>query len=398
MSEVLDFYLQQAKGTVSTTPWVADLQQAAVNDLTQYGFPTRHVEDWKYTVLDSFLQQRFLRGSHLSADRSSKDVLIKPLSDMIRDHEDLIKPYLGQILQHEHGIHALNTAMLSEGTVIYLPSGAKISEPIVLRYEQNKANQSHYLRHLIIAEPDSHATIIEEYVGEEHCVYYTNVITEIALAARAKITHYKIQNESRCAFHMGHVAVWQGEASEFASHSLSLGGQLVRSDLNIALQEENASCLMNGIYIPGDKQHIDHHTRVNHLVANCRSDQDYKGILKDHSRAVFNGQVIVAHGAQKTQAHQQNKNLLLSKDAEIDTKPQLEIDADDVICSHGATVGQFDEDAVFYLSSRGMDKQSVERYLIQAFVEKNRQLVDDVTLRDWMMQLINEKLGMIEND
>ncbi len=164
-------------------------------------------------------------------------------------------------------------------------------------------------------------------------------------------------------------------AAEFASHSLSLGGKLTRSDISIHLQEELAQCLMNGIYAPGEGQHVDHHTSVYHLVPNCQSEQDYKGILNGHSRAVFNGKVYVAKEAQHTDAKQQNKNLLLSAQAEIDTKPQLEIFADDVFCSHGATVGQLDEEALFYLATRGIGHLEATHYLLQAFANENLGLI-----------------------
>ena len=195
------------------------------------------------------------------------------------------------------------------------------------------------------------------------------------LAASAKLTHYKIQRESKAAYHLGHLAVKQSAHSQFASHSLSLGGKLVRSDISMYLQEEHAHCLMNGIYAPSEGQHVDHHTTVNHLVPNCSSEQDYKGILTGRSRAVFNGKVIVAKDAQHTDAKQQNKNLLLSANAEIDTKPQLEIFADDVLCSHGATVGQLDEEALFYLATRGIGRLEASHYLIHAFAQDNLRLI-----------------------
>ena len=429
MSDVLDCYCEEASAGLSSIPWLAEYQRNSLADLRRLGFPLRKDEDWKYTHLDAFLKQQFVFSSSgaseeicgiqgcprtpgtlsieaqaisilngqvcLSdelANQLPQGVLIKPLSVMIREHEALVKPYLGKVLHPEHAFHALNSAMLNQGVVIYLPQGIHLEQPIVIQHWQDKANQAVYLRHLIIAEQDSRATIIEEFLGQEGCAYSTNTVTEVALAADAQITHYKIQCESRQAFHMGHVFVRQAEVSEFSSHSLSLGGRLVRSDLTITLQEKNARCLLNGIYIPDDNQHIDHHTRVNHVVPQCISDQDYKGVLKGRARAVFNGQVFVSPGAQKTRASQQNKNLLLSAEAEIDTKPQLEIFADDVVCSHGATVGQLDEEAVFYLQSRGMDEALVARYLIQAFIANNMQLIEKPLLRDWIMQLINEKL------
>ncbi|OGV51419.1 MAG: Fe-S cluster assembly protein SufD [Legionellales bacterium RIFCSPHIGHO2_12_FULL_42_9] len=446
MSEVLDFYVQEAANSLSSIPWLAKYQQQARSDLERMGFPTRHCEDWKYTVLDSFAKNRFkcidvtkslyvdvsacplsqsknqketvlttlpfasgesvmvtvLNGQCLDIEDYSKQlpagVLIKPLSHMISEHAALIRPYLNQILQPSHGFHALNSAMLHHGVVIYLPKGVCVDKPIFIRHWQDKPNQAVYQRHLIIALPESSATVIEAYSGEEGIGYFTNTVTEVSLAEQAQITHYKLQCEGQQAFHVGDIRVRQEESSEFFSHSLSLGGCLVRSDLTISLQEKNACCLLNGIYIADDNQHIDHHTRVNHAVPECISEQDYKGILKGRSRAVFNGQVHVANGAQKTRANQQNKTILLSAEAEIDTKPQLEIFADDVVCSHGATVGQLDEEAMFYLSSRGMDEAQVTRYLIQAFIANNMQLVKDATLCDWMLALINEKLRTIDHE
>ena len=213
------------------------------------------------------------------------------------------------------------------------------------------------------------------------------------LGEKAQCVHYKIQREGKLACHIGHVAVNQLAHSEFASHSFSFGGKLVRSDLSINLLQEYAQCLMNGIYIPNEGQHVDHHTIVNHLLPNCRSKQDYKGILNGHARAVFNGKVVVAKDAQHTDASQQNKNLLLSANAEIDTKPQLEIFADDVLCSHGATVGQLDEEALFYLATRGIDKIEASRYLVHAFTEENLRLIPKQKLAAWVGNLITQQLG-----
>ena len=394
MSDLLDFYEQQASARFSNIPWVARAQEKALSDFARMGFPVRHQEDWKYTAVDGFLQQQFLAGDSPSlsflGSLSSPDFLssprrrgsipiqcmevelemdprlrgddkdcgddkaiIQPLATALIEHADKIKPYLGKILQQQHGFQALNTAMLQDGVFIYLPAGVCLTKPLLLSHWQDKTNQASYVRHLVIAEAGSSACIIEDYQGEADTNYFTNTITEVALAAGAKLTHYKIQRESKHAYHIGHLAVNQAANSEFYSHSFSIGGKLVRSDITISLKESGAHCLMNGVYAPADLQHIDHHTLVNHQVPNCSSEQDYKGILSGHSRAVFNGRVVVAKDAQHTSAKQQNKNLLLSANAEIDTKPQLEIFADDVVCTHGATVGQLDEEALFYLAARG---------------------------------------------
>ena len=271
--------------------------------------------------------------------------------------------------------------------------GVCVEEPIVLDHWQSGAAQGVHIRHLIIAQAGAEASVVESFNGAVDTCYFTNVITEIHLAEQSKLTHYLLQEEGHQAFHIGHLAVQQAHSSEFNSHLLGIGGRLVRRDLVIDLDHEYAKCSMNGIYIPADNQHQDYHTKVSHKVPNCRSKQDYKGVLKGHSRAVFNGKVLVERDAQHTEAHQQNKNLLLSANAEIDTKPQLEIFADDVVCSHGATVGQLDDNALFYLQSRGLEVEEAQRYLIHAFVIDNLRQVPNKLLADWMTGLINQQLG-----
>jgi Fe-S cluster assembly protein SufD len=398
------------------------LQSQALKTLESEGFPTRHHEEWKYTSVDAFLKQRFtdevaeptatsllpsdlpvehqvmihngiISGAQDLLEKLPKGVLLLSLAQALTEQADLIKPYLGHILHLEHGFHALNTALIRCGVVLYIPKNVCIEQPILLTHWQDKSMQAVHLRHLIIAEQGSQATIIEEYRGEAGCSYFTNTVSELVVGAEARLTHYKIQRESKAAYHLGHCAVQQAARSEYANHSLNLGAALARSDLTIRLQEEQAHCLMNGIYAPNEGQHVDHHTTVHHLVPNCSSEQDYKGILKGKSRAVFNGKVIVAQDAQHTQAKQQNKNLLLSANAEIDTKPQLEIFADDVVCSHGATVGQLDEDALFYLASRGIDRLEAAQYLIHAFAEDNLRLIPHQNMADWMSDLLTQQLG-----
>lgn len=430
MSEILEFYQQQAKASLSTLPWLAQLQTKALMDLNRHGFPTRHNEEWKYTGVDVLLNQPFMlsndtdipmdyavnphdekitfdlpinhhlliqngliSGEDQLAKVLPKGVLVLPLSVALTRHPELVKPYLGTILKQEHGFHFLNTAMIHCGVLIYIPAGVTIEEPIALTQVQTQMNQAIYLRHLIIAEANSQATVIENYQGLADCSYLTNTVTEVLVGAGAKLTHCKIQRESKSAYHLGHLSVKQLAGSEFANHSLNLGGQWVRSDISLYLQEEKAHSLMNGIYAPAEGQHVDHHTTVQHLVPNCSSEQDYKGILMGRSRAVFNGKVIVAKNAQHTDAKQQNKNLLLSANAEVDTKPQLEIFADDVLCSHGATVGQLDEEAIFYLATRGIDRLEASHYLIHAFASDNLRLIPHRQLADFMGHLLTKQLG-----
>lgn len=416
MNEVLDFYEAQAKANRSTIPWLAAIQNKALIDFKRFGFPTRHHEEWKYTLIDSFLKQQFAANSELAkqkpiasdipvghqlfiqngqlmnTDGLPSNITVQSLAAALEANPEKIKAYLEQSMPATHAFQALNTAMLTTGLVIHIPAGVRVEQPIVLNFWQDKPSQAFHNRLLIIAEENSQATLIESWRGAEECAYFNNTLTEAYLAANAHVTHYKIQREGKASFHIGHLTVNQAQSSRFDSHSFSFGGRLVRSDSSFYLQQEQSECLMNGLYMPADNQHVDHHTTVHHLVPSCRSTQDYKGVLTGHSRAVFNGKVIVAKDAQHTAAQQQNKNLLLSAKAEIDTKPQLEIFADDVICSHGATVGQLDEDALFYLATRGIARPEASQYLIQAFAADNLRLITDKKLAEWLGELINQQL------
>ena len=422
MSDVIAAYDSDAKNAQSAIAWLAQLQQHGREDFARAGFPTRHDEEWKYTRLDAFLKQNYSANNNTAtADNEAKSILpelkhcfrvninngciaipqanklpqgawVKPLHQAAQEHGDLLQAHLGRLLQHEHGFQALNTAVLNSGVVIYLPENVQLAEPILLAHFQNQAGQSVHARHVIIAEKNARATVIEAYYGKAESDYLTNTVSEAFVGERACVTQVKIQEESLKAYHMGHAAAKVGHEGEYHHHSLSFGGRLVRSDLMIDLVEPKAQASMNGIYLPGENQHVDHHTTVHHRVPECHSDQDYKGILAAKSRAVFNGKVIVEVDAQKTIAHQQNKNLLLAANAEIDTKPQLEIFADDVSCTHGATVGQLDEDALFYLASRGIEPLQATRYLVQGFLADNVRRIGSKALADWALQRINQVL------
>jgi Fe-S cluster assembly protein SufD len=320
-------------------------------------------------------------------------VIVMPFLDALVDHADKITPYLGHIIQHQHAFHALNTAMLERGMLVYVPAGVCVVKPIVLTHWQDKEHHATYLRHLIVMEEGSVATVVEDYQGENQVAYFTNTLTEVHLAPHATLTHSKIQQESHAAFHQGHLSVRQLSGSRFESHSVSMGGKWVRSDISIMLQEPGAQCLMNGIAVGEAYQHVDHHTLVVHAAPHGQSVQDYKTILSGHAHGVFNGRVVVMKDAQQTQAQQQNKNVLLTKNTEMNTKPQLEIDADDVMCTHGATVGQLDEDALFYLTTRGIDRATAHRYLVQAFMVDNLRLLAQPTLIDWVRDHVNRKVG-----
>lgn len=393
----------------SSTPWLRALQSQGQQAFERFGFPTRDNEAWKYSSPSSFLKQSFqvmscetasampaplpLQASNVqvSAGRvlaSSlslpKGVLVMSLQDALISHAEMLQTYLGTSFNHEHGFEALNTAMLQHGVLIYVPQGVVLSEPLCLRHDQALSNQAVHLRHLVVLEEDSVAHVVEDYHGDASTCYFTNTLTEVFLAKGASLTHSKIQREGALAYHVGHVVVKQAAKSCFTGHLMSFGGHWSRNDTTVFLEGEGASCRLNGVYTPTDRQHMDQHTRVVHTVPHCRSDQDYRGLLMGQSRAVFDGRVIVEKQAQHTYANQQNKNVLLSKLAEVDTCPQLLIDADDVKCSHGATVGPLDEEALFYLATRGFKPEHARAYLIQAFVAENLCAMPYPSLVDWL--------------
>ena len=254
---------------------------------------------------------------------------------------------------------ALNTAFFRDGACVHLSLRTVVAEPIHLLFLSTggEAGWVSHLRNVIIAGPQSQACIIESYACMADGAYVTNSLTELTLGAGAQIEHARLEDESAKAFHFGAVHARQDRDSGLQSHSFALGARMARNDLRTVFTGENAQALLNGLYVVGGARLVDHHTVVDHAQPHCESHEFYNGILDERGRGVFNGKIFVRPGAQKTNAKQTNRNLLLSSEAVIDTKPQLEIFADDVKCTHGATVGQLDEDAVFYLQSRGIDRE-----------------------------------------
>lgn len=395
--DMIDFYVNQSEKCSCSVERHKQLRMQGLDLLQQVGFPVRSVEAWKYSSVDSFLAQTFY-WSPLSAEQQSLDapivpqgVTLVPLIPSLKMAEGS-EPYLGNLLQVTHAFHALNNLFLQQGWFIYVPENCVLDEPIRLNYAANKAQSASILRHVVVAGPGSRFSIIESYDGSSNTVtepYFTNTITELYLDKSAQVAHYKLQNEGKKAFHFGELVVSQSENSQLESHVMQLGGQWVRSDVNVYLKEAGARCLLNGIYLLDNQQHVDQQIAVHHQSPGCVSVQDYKGLLQDQATAVFNGQIMVDAGAVKTEARQQNKNLLLSSTAQVNTKPQLNIYADDVLCSHGATVGQLDEDALFYLATRGIDASTAKQYLIKAFLAENIQRIHDKCL----LQAIYSRLG-----
>jgi Fe-S cluster assembly protein SufD len=322
-------------------------------------------------------------------------VSIENMSTALAKDKDLLAKHLAQYADNNISpFTALNTAFIQHGTYINVPKNTVLEKPITVFYlakdngqENGKAFASHP-RNLIVMGEHAEATLIESYIGLDDANYFTNAVTEVSLSASAILKHYKIQQESLNAYHIGNLNVMQDKDSRLQSNSVSLGGSLVRNDIHGQLAAEGAEIIMDGLYMTNGRQHVDNHTRVDHLKPHTHSSENYRGVLNGRSRAVFNGKVVVHPQAQKIEAYQNNANLLLSDDAEIDTKPELEIYADDVKCSHGATVGQLDENMLFYLRSRAIDEETARSLLTYAFADEVLSNISLAPVRNQLEYLI----------
>ena len=398
-------------------PWVYEIRREAISRFAELGFPTTRHEEWKYTSVAPITKIPFNPGGYelngltvekvrrvafgewdcnqlvfvngfYSAELSSHRPLpgavnLGSLAMTLNSHRDLVEPHLARYANYEdHPFTALNTAFMRDGAFVNIPDGGVVKDPIHLIYLSTVGREPtvSHPRNLIVVGKNSHATIVESYVGLGDGVYFTNAVTEILMGENAVVDHYRLQRESEKAFHISTLQVQQNRSSTFSGHSISIGGTLVRNNVNAVLNGEGVDCTLNGLYLVAGRQHVDNHTRIDHVRPHGTSRELYKGILDGESRGVFNGKVVVWKDAQKTDARQTNKNLLLSEGAEINSKPQLEILADDVKCTHGTTVGQLEEEQLFYLRSRGLDRESAQGLLTQGFASDtiNRIRIDAI--------------------
>lgn len=355
--------------------WVETLRAEARAEFDHKGLPTSSDEQWKYTRVTSLEKQLF---DTAPIEMITQNAIVTPIRDLLADDSEILKKYLGKIADYRERIFdALNTALMQDGYFIYVPAGKIINEPIELLFvttDENN-NKSSYIRNILVMEEHSYATVIERYQGEGR--YLNNIVTEVSLGGCAHLEHYKLQQESLEATHIASMVVQQSHDSCFVSYSVSLGGALVRNDIATELIAENTECELNGLYMVDNKQHVDYHTLIDHIKPKGKSRENYRGIVNGRGRAVFNGKIVVHPDAQKTDAQMTNKNLLLSKTGEIDTKPELQIDADDVKCSHGATVGQLSEESLFYLRSRGIAEAEAKKMLTYAFA---KEIIDKIKI------------------
>lgn len=391
--------------------WLNDQRAAALAHFESVGLPGIRDEDWRYTNLRSLKNNDYALSSasslniELTATENPRLVFVDghldatastALSDqvsLLSDSFDLVKESFGTTLpKNQHGFTALNTAYAQDGYVLNLKQGQVLEGVLEVIFVSQSTDLVSHTRNVIIAAANTQCTIVERHIGVDGAVYLNNIVTEIIAGDNAHIDHYKIQQESNDAFHMGGVFINQANNSQVKNHNIALSGLVTRNDITTNLLGQGAHMEMNGLVLGQGRQHIDNHTEVNHAVPNCTSDEYYKTVLDDNSRSVFRGRIIVAEDAQQTNADQQNNNLLLSKNAEADCKPQLEIYADDVKCSHGATVGQLDPVSLFYLKSRGINTDSANALLTFAFANEVIERVQVASVREELTQIMAGEL------
>ena len=408
------------------------IRQDAIATFEELGFPVKKLEEWKYTNINPILKQEFKTIIPSTDAKISKEdikefmfeekntnilVFVNGQFSHNLSHIDTKndKVYIGSFLEgrvkfgniiDEHfskyanyksqSLTALNTAFAKDGAFIYAAKGTEVNEPVHILYISDSREESYLCqpRNLFVAEEGANIKIAEEYysLGEKHS--FTNVVTEIYCGANSNLERYKIQNEGDNAYNINTTKVMQEKDSRFSDTTVSWGGAITRNNLCALFNGTNTECHFYGLYLLKGKQHVDNHTLADHAMPNCYSNELYKGIIDGNATGVFNGKIMVREDAQKTNAYQSNGNILLSPDATIYSKPQLEIFADDVKCSHGATTGQLNEDEMFYLQARGIGKEEARVLLLNAFAGDVIDSVKIDSLREKLEKTLSEKLAM----
>ena len=381
--------------------WVRERRDAAAKRFAEVGFPTTRLEDWRFTNVTPIAEAKFALAAGSFAQAPSlvssvnvpgalrlvivngqfaaglsdlsampKGIRIAGLRDGARDGTDGIEQHLGKVFNIEtHPFAALNTSHLDDGVAILVTAGAAVEAPIhivVVTGGDGKAVVAHP-RVLIVAGENSQVRVAQTFIGAADDVYFNNAVAEVVVGEGARVELYTDQRESERAYHIANIQAHVSAKGVFESHAFSTGARIQRHDIGIALKGEGADCTMNGVYLADGERLLDTHTSLDHAMPHCTSHEVYKGILAGKAKAVFNGRIIVRLDAQKTDAKQTNRALLLSDDATINSNPQLEIFADDVKCTHGAAVGQLDEEAMFYLQARGLNRVEARDMLLHAF-------------------------------
>jgi Fe-S cluster assembly protein SufD len=403
-------------------PWLVELRSEAMERFLALGFPTPRLEEWRFTDVSPITKASFglpeatqapwleALHPHLIGDdvprlvfvdgrfapglsRVPAGIVAMSLAEALHDRPAEVRKHLATHATFaERAFAALNTALWSDGAYVMVPRGVAVELPIHLLFLATAAGAMIHPRNLVVVGARAQVTLVETYASLGADAHLTNAVTEMVIEDGAHVEHVKLQGESEKAFHTALVEVAQGRSSNLTTHSFALGGAIVRNDWNTALAAEGAECTLNGLYVPRGRQLVDNHTSIDHVSPHCSSRELYKGILNGRARAVFHGKITVRPAAQKTDARQTNKNLVLSDDTSVNSKPQLEIFANDVKCAHGATVGQIDKQSAFYLRSRGIDEASARRILTYAFAAEMIDKVAHPGLRLHLAGLVAERL------
>ena len=421
---------QLAELPAAGTTWLDNRRSQARSLLEGVGLPTTRQEDWKYTNIRPITRKTFHPVSascgwhdrdHLesvklpgldshrlvfadgilvrelsSCEELPAGVTVASVADVLRADDARLEKLLGSALPSSpHGFTAMNSSFVVDGAYLDIGPGTVLDKPVELLFICACAGEGRLgmPRNLIVGRPGSRASVIERYLSVDETRSLTNAVSEVILEEGAQLSHHRITDESSRSFHVGGLFAALDGDSRLDACSVTLGGSLVRNDVLVHLEAPGAAVDLAGLYLARGRGHIDNHTHVVHNSPGARSRELYKGVLNDRSRAVFHGRITVQAGAQQTDSEQSNQNLLLSRDAEVDTKPQLEIYADDVKCSHGATVGQLDEMAVFYLRSRGMGESEARRMLTQAFAGDILERINLESLRSHLDQCVSQRLS-----
>ncbi len=416
----------------SQASWLRSLRRKGMARFEELGFPTTRDEEWKYTNVspiartpfqhaaalpgpdltpETLGQQRpaerlaanelvFVNGSfapELSALPAGGGLRVAGLRQALAREPDRLEPHLARAAGvNGSAFAALNSAFLDDGAVVEVAPDSVVTDPVHIVFVSTTARLKRpvvsYPRVLVLAGRNSEATVVETYSGPEGDVYLTCAVTEVFVEEGARLDHYKLQRESQSAFHLATLAVRQQRASRYSNHSVCLGGAIARNDIRTVFAGEGGECELNGLFLAQGEQLMDTHTSVDHASPHCSSRELYKGVLDGRSQGVFNGKVIVRKGAQKTDAWQSNKNLLLSGQALVNSTPQLQILADDVKCKHGSTTGQLDQEALFYLRSRGIGEPAARSLLTFAFASEVIGRLRVPVLRDQLETLLEDRL------
>lgn len=405
-----------------------ETRKQAFESFESMGFPTQKNEEWKYTNIKgvtagnfeisderSVYAKELIEKSVLSEIKANqlvfvngifypdlsiilekdKSILLLSLANARSQHSELFNLHFAKYAKtEEHALNALNTALLNDGAFVYVPAGLKPEYPVVLNHyiDSTHVNVLVQPRNLIVIDKGAEITLIESYESIGTNPSFTNVVSEIYVAENAHLEHYKVQQQAGESYHTNFTQLFQEANTSINQVTLTLDGKLVRNNLHFYMNGKNCNSLLYGLYIIEKQNIVDNHTRVDHAQPNCFSDEKYKGILKDQSTAIFNGKIIVHLDAQKTNAYQRNQNVLLSDEAIVNTKPQLEIFADDVKCTHGATIGQLDEEPMFYLRSRGIPENEARKMLLNAFADEIAERIKIPELVELLERKIEEKL------